>query len=170
MPIAADLQAIRSLDDPYALDWLTRASVVFCSAENLTVTPHAFARELLARGPARKVVVALGARGALLATTDRPPRTVAALAPRGVVDTTGAGDALFAGFLHSRLATGDPGQALDHAILVAGLTVGVPGTERYPTAAQIRALQTETTPPPRLSDDSAPASDPATDTRRAPRA
>src|SRR6185369_5190643 len=43
-----------------------------------------------------------------------------AVAPHGVVDTTGAGDALFAAFLHFVLTTGAPDKAAQRAIVVAG--------------------------------------------------
>ncbi|MEX5637592.1 carbohydrate kinase family protein [Parafrankia sp. FMc2] len=140
VPIAVDLQATSGLDDTYAADWLMHASIVFCSAENLTVAPAEFAAQVLAAGRARIVVVGLGAHGCLLAVAGRAPRTVAARAPFGVVDTTGAGDALFAGFLHTWLRTGDPDQSIITAALAAGWTVGFPGTGRYPTGADLDAL------------------------------
>lgn len=143
VPIAVDLQTTSGLDDAYAQDWLDAASVVFCSAENLSVEPAVFAREVLTRGPAQVVVVGMGEQGCLLVADGRAPRVVRAVAPYGVADTTGSGDALFAGFLHYWLATGDADRAADHAVLVAGWTVGFPGTGRYPTAAQVHKLHTD---------------------------
>ncbi|OHV21478.1 sugar kinase [Parafrankia soli] len=140
VPIAVDLQATTGLDDTYAADWVAHASIVFCSAENLTVAPADFAGQVLAGGRARIVVVGLGARGCLLAVAGRAPRTVVARAPFGVVDTTGAGDALFAGFLHTWLRSGDPDQAVVTAVLAAGWAVGFPGTGRYPTSAELDTL------------------------------
>jgi len=140
VPIAVDLQATSGLDDSYAADWIAHASIVFASAESLTVSPVEFAEQILARRKARVVVVGTGARGCLLATPGREPRTVAAWAPFGVTDTTGAGDALFTGFLHTWLRTGDPGQAIATAVLSAGWAVGFAGTGRYPTSADLDAL------------------------------
>lgn len=82
----------------------------------------------------------MGAEGCLLAVADREPRTVAARAPFGVIDTTGAGDALFAGFLHTWLRTSDPDQAIVTAVLAAGWAVGFPGTSRYPTGPELDPL------------------------------
>jgi acarbose 7IV-phosphotransferase len=48
-----------------------------------------------------------------------------------VVSTAGAGDALFASFLHTRVATGNPVDALESAVLHAGWKVG----DSFPGAA-----------------------------------
>jgi sugar/nucleoside kinase (ribokinase family) len=141
VPIAVDLQATSGLDDAYATDWIDHASIVFCSAERLATSPEAFAVDVLARGRARIVVVSLGADGCLLAVAGgSPPRRIAARAPFGVVDTTGAGDALFAGFLHTWLRTGDPDRAIATAVLAAGWAVGFPGTSRYPSAGDLAGM------------------------------
>ena len=58
---------------------------------------------------------------------------VAGIAPRGVVNTAGAGDALFASFLHGWLATGNPVRALEAAILCAGWKIG----DAFPAASSL---------------------------------
>jgi sugar/nucleoside kinase (ribokinase family) len=68
----------------------------------------------------------MGADGALLGLRDGTLVRAAAIAPRGVVSTAGAGDALFASFLHGWLATGNPASALAAAVLHAGCKVGEP--------------------------------------------
>jgi sugar/nucleoside kinase (ribokinase family) len=67
-----------------------------------------------------------------------------AIAPRGVVSTAGAGDALFASFLHGWLATGNPVDALRTAVLHAGWKIG----DTLPSAVsltedELRRLSTE---------------------------
>lgn len=133
IPIAVDLQATSGLDDTYAQDWVEHASVIFCSGENLTVPPERFACDVLALGRAQVVVIGLGANGCVRFRPGAPPRAVPAVAPFGVVDSTGAGDALFAGFLHYWLDMDDLDNAIDRAAIVAGWTVGFPGTDSYPT-------------------------------------
>ncbi|KPM51630.1 sugar kinase [Frankia sp. CcI49] len=144
VPIAVDLQATPGLQDTYARDWVERATVVFCSQENLTVSPERFARDVFALGRAKVVVVGLGAAGCVRFLPGMSPRAVPAVAPFGVRDTTGAGDALFAGFLHYWLRSGDPDDAIDRAVLVAGWTVGFPGTGHYPTHDDIVTLRSRT--------------------------
>ncbi|MGI5286133.1 hypothetical protein ACQEVF_22735 [Nonomuraea polychroma] len=52
--------------------------------------------------------VGLGERGCLMGLADGALVEVATVAPRGVVSTAGAGDALFASFLHSRRVPRSP--------------------------------------------------------------
>ncbi|ONH32503.1 carbohydrate kinase family protein [Pseudofrankia asymbiotica] len=140
VPIAVDVQTVTGVDDSYCGPWLRAADVLFCSAERLDTDPAVFARTALERFRARIVVVGLGADGALLAVRGRPARFVRAVAPHGVVDTTGAGDALFAGFLHYWLGGGDPDDAMEHAVLVAGCAVGTAGTSPHIDEAHIADL------------------------------
>jgi sugar/nucleoside kinase (ribokinase family) len=65
---------------------------------------------------------------------------VAAVAPRGVVNTAGAGDTLFASFLHSWLATGNAVQAVERAVLYAGWKVG----DSFPGSAMLTGPQLNT--------------------------
>ncbi len=140
VPIAVDVQTIEDASDAYSRPWLAAATIVFCSAERLTASPADTAAALLSRYPARIVLLGMGGDGCLLAVRDRPPRRLPALAPHGVLDTTGAGDALCAGFLHYWLATGDPDAAARRAVLVAGCAVGSAGTAVHVTARHIDDL------------------------------
>jgi sugar/nucleoside kinase (ribokinase family) len=82
---------------------------------------------VFARYPGCEVVgIGKGADGAVLGLRDGTLIRAAAVAPRGVVSTSGAGDALFASFLHGWLATGNPVHALSAAVLHAGWKVGSP--------------------------------------------
>jgi sugar/nucleoside kinase (ribokinase family) len=129
VPIAADVQAISDLDDGYNADWMAAADIVFCSHERLPVPPEEWAGAVIDRYGCKIVVVGLGAEGALLALEGQPPRRVPAVAPRGVRNTVGAGDALSAGFLHAYMATGDAHTAIEHAVVFAGYKIGAPGGE-----------------------------------------
>ncbi|MDI9884667.1 ribokinase [Streptomyces sp. HNM0645] len=100
--------------------------------------PADWARILLARGP-RSVVVTLGARGALVASTQG-----AAMVPAvkvDAVDTTGAGDA-FTAALAWRLGQGDAlADAAAYATRVGAAAVTKPGAQgSYPTPEEVAAL------------------------------
>ncbi|TLQ47813.1 ribokinase [Streptomyces marianii] len=100
--------------------------------------PADWARILLARGP-RSVVVTLGARGALVASTQG-----AALVPAvkvDPVDTTGAGDA-FTAALAWRLGQGDAlADAAAYAARVGAASVTKAGAQgSYPTPEEVAAL------------------------------
>ncbi|WP_374976168.1 carbohydrate kinase family protein [Microbacterium trichothecenolyticum] len=92
--------------------FLRAADVVFMN-DDATDDPWALMRSCLDRGP-RLAVCTLGARGAIALAASGERATVAAI-PVDVVDTNGAGDAFFAGFLAASLT----GEGLD-GCLAAG--------------------------------------------------
>jgi acarbose 7IV-phosphotransferase len=125
VPIAADVQAIDDLDDNYNRDWMAAAQVLFCSHERLPVPPKAWVPLVWQRYQTPVVVVGCGADGALLGVRDSGEiRHVPAVAPRGVISTAGAGDALAAAFMHVYAPTDDPHAAIEQAVVFAGHAVG----------------------------------------------
>lgn len=143
VPIAADVQAIASIDDAYNQDWLAAASIVFCSHERLPCSPESWVRDVWDRYGTPIVVVGCGAHGAVLGVREsRAIRAVPACAPRGVVNTVGAGDALLAAFVHAYAAGDDPESAISRAVWAAGWKVGAPSfdpTGGFATEAEVRA-------------------------------
>ncbi|MFC4529307.1 carbohydrate kinase family protein [Sphaerisporangium dianthi] len=134
VPIAVDVHLIGDVADEYNRPWLQAAEIVFCSHENLPCRPEPWMGRLFERYPrCRLACVGMGAAGALLGTRDGRLLRAEAMAPRGVVNTSGAGDALFAAFLHIWLRTGDAARALRGAVLYAGWKVG----HRLPVAASL---------------------------------
>lgn len=85
------------------------------------------ARTLHDRG-VEVVWVRLGADGSLLCTPERDRRLAAVHAE--VVDVTGAGDAMLAGFCHALLAGADPFDAAAYGHAAAALTIASPHTVR----------------------------------------
>jgi acarbose 7IV-phosphotransferase len=125
VPIAVDVHLISDPCDAHARPWMEAADIVFCSHERLGCTPEEWMAQVFAEYPGCEVVgVGRGADGAMLGLRDGTLVRAAAVAPRGVVSTAGAGDALFASFLHGWLATGNPVDALRSAVLHAGWKVG----------------------------------------------
>jgi sugar/nucleoside kinase (ribokinase family) len=144
VPVAVDVHLISTIDDDYNRPWLEVADIVFCSHERLTCAPAEWIAQVFARYPGCQMVgVGSGPAGCLLGLRDGTLVQVAGLAPRGVVSTAGAGDSLFASFLHGWLATGNPVRALEAAVLYAGWKVG----DTFPAAsslseAELSGLQT----------------------------
>jgi len=130
IPLASDVHAIASLDDDYNRDFMAAADILFMSHERLPAAPEQFARQVMARYQSRILVIGLGAEGALLAVREEkrvkleqmPAQTL-----RPVINTVGAGDALFSAFLHSYSQDSDPRLALQKAILFAGYKIGSSG-------------------------------------------
>lgn len=125
LPIATDVHTLHDLDDAYNRDYLEHASVVFMSGDALPESPDAWARRVMARYQPSVVVIGSGAEGAWLHTPALPaPVRLPAIGVRPVVNTIGAGDALFSAFLHGHLAGLAPRAALARAILFAGHKIG----------------------------------------------
>lgn len=127
VPIAVDVQAVDSVDDSYLQDWLASAAIVFCSDERLPVPAEEWTGILLDRFDVGIVVVGRGAAGCLLCVRGEPPRMVPAVAPRRIASTVGAGDAMFAAFLHGLCNGLDPREAAGRAVLFAGWKIGSTG-------------------------------------------
>ena len=143
VPMATDLHDVRSLDNPYDADYLAHAAVLFCSGERLPGAPRGLRPAGVGPGrPARSSASGLGARGALRGPPGeaRPdPGPGAALRP--VVSTIGAGDALFAAFLHFRARCGDPVEAMKRAVAFAAWKVGEPSASAgFLSEAEVEAL------------------------------
>ncbi len=127
VPVAADVQAIDDVDDAYNREWMAAARVLFCSHERLPVSPAAWVRLVQERYGTPVVVVGCGPGGAVLGVRESGEIVeIPAVAPRGVVSTAGAGDALAAAFMHVYAAGGDPYTAITRAVLFAGYAVGAP--------------------------------------------
>ncbi|WP_223167186.1 carbohydrate kinase family protein [Nonomuraea sp. SYSU D8015] len=134
VPIAVDVHLITDVDDAYNRPWLEVADIIFCSHERLTCPPRQWVAKIFARYPGCAIAaVGLGGRGCLMGLADGTLVEASAVAPRGVVSTAGAGDALFASFIHGWLATQNPVWALEDAVLHAGWKVG----DSFPGAASL---------------------------------
>ena len=137
--IATDVHAIADLDDDYNQDFMRAADVLFMSHERLPVAPGEWAERVVARFGNEIVVVGLGADGALL-HVKRDGRTLhlPAVYTRPVVSTVGAGDALFACFLHVFALGRDPYLALRQAVRFASYKIGAAGAaEGFLSAAEL---------------------------------
>ena len=128
VPIATDVHALADLDDEYNREYMTVATILFLSDESLPDTPEAVAQYLFGRYGPEIVVIGLGEQGALLAVrSDGFMRRFKAVYTRRVVNTIGAGDALFSAFLDRYLRWGDPIAALEAALVFASHKIGEKG-------------------------------------------
>jgi ribokinase len=136
--VAVDAHAIGDPDDDYNRDYMAAADILFLSHELLICAPEEFAEELLARYRPRVLVMGLGAEGALLVVPgDNFAGRFPVVSTRPVVNTIGAGDALFSAFLHGYAQGSDPYTALRRAIVFASWKIGVrSAAEGFPAPAQ----------------------------------
>jgi acarbose 7IV-phosphotransferase len=142
--IATDVHAISSLSDDYNRDFMAGADIVFMSHEHLPVMPEEWARMVLHQYGPQIVVIGLGAQGALLAVRDdNRIERIPAVVTRPIVNTIGAGDALFSAFVHVYDQTGDPYRAIRHAAAFASWKIGVAGAaDGFLSADELEALVT----------------------------
>lgn len=127
-PIATDVHAVSSLDDPYNREFMDAAEILFMSDELLPEPPESWIRRVGETFGNEVVVIGLGEKGALrYRRSDESVCHIEAVQSRTVVNTIGAGDALFSTFLHFYAQSRDADSALERAVVFAGYKVGATG-------------------------------------------
>jgi len=156
VPIATDVHTIHALEDPYNSDFMAAAHVLFMSNEKLPCPPEEWARRVQGRYGTAVLVIGLGADGALLAVqADGFTERITAVTTRPVVNTIGAGDALFSAFVHSYSQSGDPYAAIRRAVVFASYKIGETGAAQgFLTAVELEAWLAH------LNDPTSPRNDP----------
>jgi ribokinase len=126
--IATDVHTISHLDDPYNAEFMQHAHILFMSNELIPLPPADWAHVVMNRYAPEILVIGLGAQGAYLSVrSDGFHGHFPAVHTRPIVNTIGAGDALFSAFLHSYAHTRDPYLSLRQAIVFAGYKIGETG-------------------------------------------
>ncbi|MGB3633026.1 MAG: sugar kinase [Rubrobacteraceae bacterium] len=132
MSISVDPSSVPLLEDlgpQKFLEWTNGADLCFPNREEGALLsgaedPHAIAEALVRYYPG--VVLKLGAEGALYAGSDGE-RTSLPAVPTNVVDATGAGDSLCAGFLAAWLSGESPSAALHQSLELSARVLKVMG-------------------------------------------
>ena len=98
------------------------------SDERLPCSAEEWANRILNCFGPEIVIIGLGSKGALLAIRSQGiMERLPAITVRPVVNTIGAGDALFSAFLHCYINGEQPYLALQKAMVFAGYKIGVSG-------------------------------------------
>ena len=130
-PVCCDVHCISDVHDEYNRDFMAMSDVLFLSDENIRGREEAFVRQLAAAYPCRIIVVGMGGRGALLYERETDETTlIPAVYTRPVVNTVGAGDALFSSFVHFYLSGRDAKESLKLACRFASYKIGESGASR----------------------------------------
>lgn len=128
IPIATDVHAVSCMNSDYDGAFMAAADILFMSHEHLPTTPADWIRQLWDRYGTTITVIGMGGDGALLGVrADRTIEHVPAVYTRPVVNTIGAGDALFSAFVHGYRQTRDPYTALRQAVVFASYKIGEAG-------------------------------------------
>ena len=126
-PVFCDVHCLSEVHDSYNADFMRMSEVLFLSNENIRGREEAFVVGLAAEYPCAVIVVGMGEHGALLYERGRGFTAVPAVCTRPVVNTVGAGDALFSAFVHFYLAGRTAEEALGLACRFASYKIGESG-------------------------------------------
>lgn len=128
VPIATDLHVLSDIDDEYNKDFMETADIFFLSNEDITGREQDFATELVSRYQPEILVIGMGAQGALLyVKQDNSFEIIPPVYTRPIINTVGAGDALFSSFNLFYLQTKDPYLSIRKAMLFASYKIGEKG-------------------------------------------
>ena len=126
--IATDVHVLNNLHDDYNREFLEAADILFLSDEGLGKDWWDFLWALAGTYGPRIIVLGRGSRGAAMYLRDENRIFQVPAAQVGeIVNTVGAGDALFSSFLHYYAAGEHPVEALVRAQLFASAKIGVSG-------------------------------------------
>ncbi len=137
--IATDVHALSDLQDAYNRDYMQAADILFLSDESLPDPTEMTIFNLMDTYPAEIIVIGLGEKGAVMGVrSDGHFEWFPAVNTRPVVNTIGAGDALFSAFLDRYMRTHDPYYSIKAAIIFASYKIGTKGAaEGFMTADQL---------------------------------
>ena len=120
--------SISNIDDDYNRDFMQNSDILFLSDEKLSCPPEEFIRKLYDRYHNKVIVIGMGAKGALLLDSEKDRLIeIPAFTAGNIVNTVGAGDALFSSFLHYYIKGLSAEDALKRAVVFAGIKIGFNG-------------------------------------------
>ncbi len=123
-PIATDVHVLSNIDDDFNRDFMNYADILFLSDEAAGDDYFNFIMSLKTKYPAKIIVMGRGSLGAALYLRDTDEIIgFPAYVVKDVVNTVGAGDALFSSFLHFYFKYNDPVSALKKAQAFAALKI-----------------------------------------------
>lgn len=126
--IGTDVHAVTSLDSTFDREFMASADILFMSDEQLPCPADEWLDRIMATFNPKVAVVGMGSDGAMLA--DRGTDTIEffpSVYTRPVINTIGAGDALFASFMHAYTKSNDAHQSLKQAMVFASYKIGTNG-------------------------------------------
>ncbi len=137
-PIATDVHVLSDIYDPFNRDFMRYADILFLSDEDIPCSPREFLIKLKNEYSAKIIIIGLGSDGAIMYERDYDAITVVPAANiGGVVNTIGAGDALFSAFIHYYGKCGAV-EALKRAVIFAALKIRHDGgSVGFSTEAQV---------------------------------
>lgn len=138
-PLALNVRSIRAEKIANKEDFLSAANILYISDDDLESDPHDCIKECRDKYDPEIIIMGVGDKGVILYMKEgnsfidyKPVKT------NEIVNTVGAGNALFSSFLHYYTKTGDAKDAIKSALLFASYKIGFVGTSNgFMTEGQI---------------------------------
>lgn len=127
--IAVNIREYLPKKEGFNEDFLKAADILYVSDDNLIQEPYEFVKELAARYRPEIIILGQGSDGLIL--YDKKKNIIAhyhTVKTHDIINTVGAGNALFSCFLHYYNKTGDSVYAVKNALLFASYKIGFMGT------------------------------------------
>lgn len=128
-PLAVNMRSMRDEKILHKEDFLEGADIIYMTDDDLTEEPYEIVKRCSEKYKAEVIIMGIGDKGALLYTKKdgsfleyKPVKT------NEIVNTVGAGNALFSSFVHYYLKTGDARESIKNAMLFASYKIGFLGT------------------------------------------
>jgi ribokinase len=138
-PLAVNMRSMR--DDKIANkeDFLTGADIIYISDDDLGDEAYNIVKRCSEKYKAEVIIMGMGAKGTLLFTRkDNSFLEYKPVKTNEIVNTVGAGNAMFSSFLNYYVKTGNAKEAIKNAILFASYKIGFVGTSNgFMTEEQI---------------------------------
>lgn len=140
--IATDVHVIHDIYDGFNKPFMMYSDLLFLSDENLPYEAERFIRELAALYHNKIIVLGRGSKGAMLYVKDEDKiYELSSVKVREIVNTVGAGDALFSAFVHYYTKGDHPVAALKKAQIFAAYKIGESGGAKgFADEKQVEAL------------------------------
>jgi ribokinase len=128
-PIAVNIRSYNPEKEKYNTDFLEPAKVLYFSDDTLAEDPYEFIDRMSSTYGTEVIILGQGSEGLILFDKTKNLRVhYKTVKTNEVVNTIGAGNALFACFLHYYMETGDSVNAIKNALLFASYKIGYMGT------------------------------------------
>ncbi len=140
--IATDVHVLGDIKDEFNRDFMECADILFLSDENLPCEPEKFILHLKDSYPPKIIVIGCGSKGAVMYERESDSvYKLKAVNIGGVVNTVGAGDALFSAFLSFYFGGFSAIESLCRAEIFAALKIRHNGAAvGFPSAAEVEEI------------------------------
>jgi len=144
--IATDVHVLNDINDEYNYDYIKYSNIIFLSNENIHGREKNFIEQLIQRFNHEIIVITMGEKGLLIYTKEKGEiKYYHAIKTREVVNSIGAGDALFSCFIHYYNKTRDAYYSIKLATIFASYKIGENGgSNGFISEEQLEELNRET--------------------------